>query len=323
MPLLLSEGFLFLLRITLTYFTLFSYKQAPRLPTCFRISGLDRLKVKPRLHRSYWRAFAFTHHKCFLLIILGRLLLLSFSPLNLPSFTLDSTLTSPCFRSDPPLTRQGAALAHLDFFIPYDLVLWTDGSAPFLFAKDGSGVLANCSFCGTVATLSFSAGQVYSSFSAEAYAIPHALCWSRQHQQVCHLSSLILLSDSCSVLAALFSPPPFLLSQTLWRIWQKLSSLSFCTSGYSGFSDTRFSRGTTRVMSWPDREHYLRPLQSLVVSLALSLVSTLVFSRTGGLLSHLNSLTQKFLQFSPRNLCVLVMFAVFFLVYAATDIAFC
>ena len=40
--------------------------------------------------------------------------------------------------------------------------------------------------------------------------------------------SLLLLSDSCSVLATLSSPPTFLLSQTLWQIWQELSSLSFC-----------------------------------------------------------------------------------------------
>ena len=38
--------------------------------------------------------------------------------------------------------------------------------------------------------------------------------------------SLLLLSDSRSVLAILSSPPSFLLSQTLWQIWQKLSSLS-------------------------------------------------------------------------------------------------
>ena len=66
-------------------------------------------------------------------------------------------------------------------------------------------------------------------FSAEACAILHALCWSRQHQQVCHFSSLLLLSDSRSVLATLSSPPSFLLSQTLWQIWQELSSLSFCS----------------------------------------------------------------------------------------------
>ena len=41
--------------------------------------------------------------------------------------------------------------------------------------------------------------------------------------------SLLLLSDSCSVLATLSSPPSFLLSQTLWQIWQELSSLSSCS----------------------------------------------------------------------------------------------
>ena len=39
--------------------------------------------------------------------------------------------------------------------------------------------------------------------------------------------SSLLLSDSCSVLATLSSPPSFLLSQTLWQIWQELSSLSY------------------------------------------------------------------------------------------------
>ena len=80
-------------------------------------------------------------------------------------------------------------------------------------------------------------------------------------------------------------------------------------SGYNGSPDTRFSRGTTQLMSLPDGERYLRPPQSLVVSLLLSLVSTLVLSRTGGVLSHLNSLTLRFPQFPPRNLCSLVMLA--------------
>ena len=42
-------------------------------------------------------------------------------------------------------------------------------------------------------------------------------------------TSLLLLSDSRSVLATLSSPPSFLLSQTLWQIWQELSSLSSCS----------------------------------------------------------------------------------------------
>ena len=51
-PLLLTEASLLPLRVTLTHFSLFSYKRALRLPTFFSISGLARLGVKPRLCRS-------------------------------------------------------------------------------------------------------------------------------------------------------------------------------------------------------------------------------------------------------------------------------
>ena len=93
-------------------------------------------------------------------------------------------------------------------------------------------------------------------------------------------------------------------------------------SGYNGSPDIRFSRETTRLTSLPDGERYLRPPQSLVVSLLLSLVSTLVFSRTGGVLSLPNNLTHRFPRFPLRNLCCLVMLAVSSLVFAATDRAF-
>ena len=241
---------------------------------------------------------------------------------NLPLFTVESTLPTPCSCSDPSLCRQGAALTHLDSLSPHDLVLWTDGSVPCPFGKGSSRILANCSLCGIEATLSFSAGPVCSSFSAEACAILHALCWSRQHQQVCHFSSLLLLSDSRFVLATLSSPPSFLLSQTLWQIRQELSSLSSCSIRLQWVPGHSFLLGTTWLMSLPDGERYLCPLQSLVVSLLLSLVSTLVFSQTGGVLSLQNILTHRFPRFPLRNLCSLVMLAVFSLVYAATDTAF-
>ena len=230
-PLPLTEAFLPPLRVTLTHFTLFSYEQALRLPTSFPISGLARLGVKLRLCKTSWRPLASTH-PLMLPSTSSREAFIACPPCplrNCPSFTVESTPPSPCSRSDPPLTRQDAALAHLDFLPLHDLVLWTDGSVPFPFGKGGSGVLANCSLCGTEATLSFSAGPICSSFSAEACAILHTLCWSRQHQQVCHFSSLFLLSDSRSVLATLSSPPSFLLSETLWQIWQELSSLSSCS----------------------------------------------------------------------------------------------
>ena len=93
-------------------------------------------------------------------------------------------------------------------------------------------------------------------------------------------------------------------------------------SEYNGSPDTRFSQKMTQLMSWPDWMHYLRPPQSLVVSFLLSLVSTLVLSPTGGVLSYRSILTHSFPQFPPRNLCSLVMLAVSSLVFAATDTAF-
>ena len=119
----------------------------------------------------------------------------------------------------------------------------------------------------------------------------------------------------------LSSPLSFLLPQTLWQIWQELFSFSFCLIRLQWAPGYLFSRETTRLMSWPDREHYSHPPQCLVVSLLLSLVYILLFSRTGGVLSHRNSSTHKFPRFPLRNLCFLVTLAVFSLVYAATDTA--
>ena len=148
----------------------FIYERVLCLPTSFPISGLARLGVKPRLCRSSWRAFASTH-----LLMLpstcSREALVAcppFPPWHLRSFTMESTRFPPCSHSDPPLSCQGAALAHLDSLLPHDRALWTDRSVPFHFGKGSPGILANCSLCGTEATLSFSAGPVCSSFSAEA-----------------------------------------------------------------------------------------------------------------------------------------------------------
>ena len=147
--------------------------------------------MKPRLCRSSWKAFASTHPLMLLSTSLREALLACppFPPWNLFFFTVESTLSSPCFRSDPPLSRQGVALSHLHSLTPHDVVLRTDGSVPFPFGKGGSGVLVNCFLRGPKATLSFSAGPVCSSVSAETCAILHALCWSRHHHQVCHFSS--------------------------------------------------------------------------------------------------------------------------------------
>ena len=103
------------------------------------------------------------------------------------------------------------------------MVLWTDGSDPFPFGKGGSGVLANCSLCGTEVTLSFSTGLVRLIFSAKAYAILHFYTGlgSTIKSATSHFLSsnltLVFSSPLCSVL---------LLPQSLW---QELSSLSSCS----------------------------------------------------------------------------------------------
>ena len=138
-------------------------------------------------------------------------------------------------------------------------------------------------------------------------------------------SAIFLLFSSCLTLV-LSSPPCSLLHLSCYL---KLCGRSDrncllypILSGYNGSPDTRFSRGTTQLMSQPDGERCLRPPQSLVVSLPLPLVSTLVFSRTGDLLSLPNILTHRFNQLPLRNLCSLVMLAVSSLVFAAMDTAF-
>ena len=71
----------------------------------------------------------------------------------------------------------------------------------------------------------------------------------------------------------------------------------------NGSPDTRFFRGTTRLTSLPDGERFLHPPQSLVVSLLLSLVSTVDFSRTGGVLS-LPSCVLSRLRCNAHSLCL-------------------
>ena len=117
-PLFLSDASLPFLRVTLIHFTFFSYEQAFRLPTSFPILGFACLRVKPRLCRSSWRAFASTHPLMFSSTSPRKDLCAcpSFPPWNLLSFTVYSTLSSPCSRFDLSLSRQGEALTHLDSF---------------------------------------------------------------------------------------------------------------------------------------------------------------------------------------------------------------
>ena len=174
---------------------------------------------------------------------------------------MEFTLSSPCFRSNLPVSRQGVALAHPDSLLPHDLVLWTDGSVPSPLGKCGSGVLVKCSLYGTETTLSFSAGPVCLSFSPET-------CFS-----------LLLLSDSRSVLTTLSSPPSFFYLNLSGRSDRNCLLSSPVLLSYNGSADIFFSGGTTQLISWPDGEHYSCPLQSLVsLSPLISRIHFFLFS---------------------------------------------
>ena len=102
-PLLLFEASVPPLRVTPTHFVLSSFERAFRLATSFPISGLARHGVKSNLCSSSWRVFAFTHPLMLPSISpMEALLACLTSPLwNLPYFTAQLDLSSPCSRSDP------------------------------------------------------------------------------------------------------------------------------------------------------------------------------------------------------------------------------
>ena len=95
------------LRVTLTHFALSSYEWAIHLQTSFSILRLARLGVKPKVCRFSWRAFASIHP--LILRSTSKEALLAFPPSpppwNLPSFAVESTLSSPCSRFDSLVSR--------------------------------------------------------------------------------------------------------------------------------------------------------------------------------------------------------------------------
>ena len=141
------------------------------------------------------------------------------------------------------------------------LTIWCSGQMALFLLFLAKTALACLVTAGTEATLSFLAGPVCSSFSVEACAILQFLCWSRQHHKFCHFSFPPLRLSLCPLLRLSFylnfsgrSGRNCLLSPSV-------------PSSYNGSSDTRFSRGATRLMSWPDGQHYSCPLRSLIFCL--------------------------------------------------------
>ena len=148
-------------------------------------------------------------HAPFYLLYGGSSCLSSLSSLNLPSFTVESTLSSPCSRSDPP------SLAHLDS-LPPPLMIWYSGQTAlflFLLARTAPALLPTALSVALKPLFSFRQAQ-YVQVSPLKPA-PFCMLFAGVGSTNKSVISL-LLSDSRSVLATLYSRPPFLLSQTLW-----------------------------------------------------------------------------------------------------------
>ena len=245
------------------------------------------LGVKPRLCRSSWRALASTH-PLMLPSTCSREALVACPPCrpwNLPSFAVESTLSIPCSRSDP-LTLAKVRLSPTLTLSP--LMIWYSGQTAlfvFLLARAAPAFLPTALYVALRPLFPFRQAQFAQVFPLK----PAPFCTLFAGLGNTIKSAISLLFFSCLTLV-LSSPPCSLLHLSCYlklcgRSGRNCPLSPPVLSGYNGSPDTRFSRGTTQLMSLPDGECCLRPLQSLVVSLLLSLVSTLVLSRTGGVLS--------------------------------------
>ena len=148
-----------------------------------------------------------------------------FPPWNPPLFTVEFTLSSTCSHSDPSLTCQGAALTHLDSLPPHDLVLWTDGSVCFLLARVAPAFLPTALSVVLRPLFPFWQAQYVQVFPLKP--VPFCTLFAGLSSTNKSATSLLLLPDSRSVLATLFSPPSFISNSV--HIWLELSSLSSCS----------------------------------------------------------------------------------------------
>ena len=240
-------------------------------------------------------------HSCFLLLVLGRLFL------GALLFFLGICLSSR-WSSSFPLHAFSLAKVRFSPTLTFpSLMIWCfRQTALFLF------LLARAAPAYLPTALSVALRPLFPFRQAQYIQVsllnPAPFCmlrWSQQ-QGLTNKSATSLLFSYYLTLVLSSPPCPLLRLSSYPKLCGKSGrNCSFSPpvlSDYNGSPDPHFCQGMPRLMSLPDGERYLRPPQSLVVSLLLSLVSALLFFWAGGVLSHLNSLTRRFPGFPPRNL---------------------
>ena len=163
-------------------------------------------------------------HPCFLLLLLGRLFLLAL-PFLLGIYLL--SLRSPPFPLQAPAlipfslakVRASPTLTLSSLMIWYSVL-----TALFLLAKTAPAYLPTALSVALRLLFPFQQTQYVQVFPLKP--APFCTLFAGLGSTNKSATSLLLLSDSGSVLATLSSPPSFLLPETLWQIWQELFSLS-------------------------------------------------------------------------------------------------
>ena len=207
-PLLHIQALLPPLRVTLTHQSLSFFERALRLPSTFPIASLANSNPRTRLKKSSWRSF-FRLHNLTPNLHLARepLILCPPNPPGLPHLlTQFHSISHPHALAKTPSLRNTTATSHLFSLSHSDIFAWTDGSVPGELGQGGAGIHIKCTKCVTATSLSFSTGLWTTSYSAETFAILHALEWCISHSKTCNFESITFFSDSLSVLSTLSAP---------------------------------------------------------------------------------------------------------------------
>ena len=126
----------------------------------------------------------------------------------------------------PPSLCNITATSHLSSISHSNISAWNDGLVPGRLGQGGAGIHIKCTKCVTATLLSFSTGLWATSYSAEIFAVLHALECCISHSKTCNFESITLFTDSLSVLSTLSAPLPYLTSKSLSNTQSILNSLS-------------------------------------------------------------------------------------------------
>ena len=215
------------LRVTLTHQSL-SFERALRLPSTFPLASLANSNARTRLKKGSWKSFSRSHNLTPNLHLAREPLILC--PPNPPGLshllTQFHSTSHPMLSQRPPSLRNTTATSHLSSLSHSDISAWTDGSVPGGLGQGGAGIRIKWSKCVTATSLSFSTGLCATSYSAETFAILHALEWCISHSKSCNFESINLFSDSLSVLSTFSAPLPYLTPKSLSDTQSLLYSLS-------------------------------------------------------------------------------------------------